>query len=132
MSRGFVPIRTILSLFAVVSLIGHALRGVDADLCSAHTARRPTYLRLPDGRDGLGSAGGRVTAGRAPQRSRLGRKIAISSAVFGTGLIGFGLFPLFLAVDGDDAGGRLRHDAGHGIQQHHHPDHRKRRHARPA
>ena len=59
------------------------------------TAWRPAHLRLSDGCDGLRRAGGRLQLAARKSVLGLGRKIAISSAVFGGGLIGFGLSHYF-------------------------------------
>ena len=59
------------------------------------------------------------------------RMIPIAAVVFGFGLIGFGLSHCLLALDGHCAHRRHRHDAGHGLQQHHHSNPRQRRQARP-
>ena len=61
------------------------------------SARRAAYAGIPDGGVGRRSAGGAVVAGDAQERAWTGQGIAIATAMFGAGLIVFGLSQLAVA-----------------------------------
>ena len=127
----FVPIRTILSLFALVSLMGMPFVVLMPIFAARVLHGGPHTLGFLMGAMGSGALVAALSLAARRSVLGLGRIIAISAAVFGIGADRLWPFPRLLALHGHDAGGGLRHDAGHGRQQHHHPDRRHRRQARP-
>jgi MFS family permease len=87
----FVPIRTILSLFAVVSLMGMPFVVLMPIFAARVLHGGPHTLGFLMGAMGSGALIGALLLAARRSVLGLGRKIAISAAVFGLGLIGFGL-----------------------------------------
>jgi MFS family permease len=91
----FVPIRTILSLFAVVSLMGMPFVVLMPIFAARVLHGGPHTFGFLMGAMGSGALVGALLLAARRSVLGLGRKIAISSAVFGAGLIGFGLSHTF-------------------------------------
>ncbi|MGA1981735.1 MAG: MFS transporter [Acidobacteriaceae bacterium] len=91
----FVPIRTILSLFAVVSLMGMPFVVLMPIFAARVLHGGPHTLGFLMGAMGSGALIGALLLAARRSVLGLGRKIAISGAVFGLGLIGFGLSHFF-------------------------------------
>ena len=87
----FVPIRTILSLFAVVSLMGMPFVVLMPIFAARVLHGGPHTLGFLMGAMGSGALIGALLLAARRSVLGLGRKIAISATVFGLGLIGFGL-----------------------------------------
>ena len=101
---GFAPIRTILLLFALLSLMGWPFMVLMPIFAAQVSAWRPAHARLPDGRGRRGLA--RFRRSRLVMRRSvrgLTKMIPIAAAAFGIGLICFGLFACSVALDADDA-----------------------------
>ena len=118
----FVPIRTILLLFAVVSLMGMPFVVLMPIFAARVLHGGPHTLGFLMGAMGVGALVSALSLAARKSVRGLVRMIPIAAAVFGVGLIGFGLSRVVLAVDADGAGGGHGHDAGHGRQQHRDPD----------
>ena len=91
----FVPIRIILSLFAVVSLMGMPFVVLMPIFAARVLHGGPHTFGFLMGAMGSGALVGALQLAARKSVLGLGRKIAISSAVFGAGLIGFGLSHYF-------------------------------------
>ena len=91
----FVPIRTILSLFAVISLMGMPFVVLMPIFAARVLHGGPHTFGFLMGAMGSGALVGALLLAARRSVLGLGRKIAISSAVFGAGLIGFGLSHTF-------------------------------------
>ncbi len=87
----FVPIRTILLLFAVVSLMGMPFVVLMPIFAARVLHGGPHTFGFLMGAMGLGALAGALLLAARRSVLGLGRKIAVSAAVFGMGLIGFGL-----------------------------------------
>ena len=124
---GSPAIRSILLLLALVSVTGMPytvlMPVVAVDLLhgGAHTLG---FLMAMSGVGALASA-----IGLALRRTvlGLGKRIAISAAVFGGGLVVLGVLAIVDAFAAADDRHRIRHDAADGRQQHHSANHRRRR-----
>ena len=91
----FVPIRTILSLFAVISLMGMPFVVLMPIFAARVLHGGPHTFGFLMGAMGSGALVGALLLAARRSVLGLGRKIAVSSAVFGAGLIGFGLSHTF-------------------------------------
>jgi MFS family permease len=91
----FIPVRTILLLFAVVSLMGMPFVVLMPIFAARILHGGPHTFGFLMGAMGLGALAGALELATRRSVLGLGRKIAISSAVFGAGLIGFGLSHYF-------------------------------------
>ena len=91
----FLPIRTILALFAVVSLMGMPFVVLMPIFAARVLHGGPHTFGFLMGAMGSGALVGALLLAARRSVLGLGRKIAISSAVFGAGLIGFGLSHTF-------------------------------------
>ena len=92
----FVPIRTILLLFAVISLMGMPFVVLMPIFAARVLHGGPHTFGFLMGAMGIGRAGGRVAAGRAHAAcSAWAARSPSPAAVFGAGLIGFGLSHTF-------------------------------------
>ena len=128
---GFLPIRTILTLFAVVSLMGMPFVVLMPIFAVRVLHGGPHTLGFLMGAMGVGALASALSLAARKNVRGLIRMIPIAAAVFGLGLIGFGLSRVFWLSMIMVLDRRHGHDAGHGSQQHHHPDPRQRRQARP-
>jgi len=88
---GFVPIRTILLLFAVISLMGMPFVVLMPIFAARVLHGGPHTFGFLMGAMGTGALAGALLLAARRSILGLGRKIAVSGAVFGAGLIGFGL-----------------------------------------
>jgi MFS family permease len=93
---GFVPIRTILLLFAIVSLMGMPFVVLMPIFAARVLHGGPHTLGFLMGAMGTGALAAALTLAARRSVVGLGRIIATSAAVFGVGLIGFGLSHIFL------------------------------------
>jgi MFS family permease len=91
----FVPIRTILLLFAVISLMGMPFVVLMPIFAARVLHGGPHTFGFLMGAMGSGALVGALLLAARRSVLGLGRKIAVSSAVFGAGLIGFGLSHTF-------------------------------------
>ena len=128
---GFLPIRTILLLFAVVSLMGMPFVVLMPIFAARVLHGGPHTLGFLMGAMGVGALVSALSLAARKSVRGLMRMIPIAAAVFGIGTGRLRPVAGFLAVNADGAGRRHGHDAGHGRQQHHHPDAGRRRQARP-
>jgi MFS family permease len=92
---GFVPIRTILSLFALVSLMGMPFVVLMPIFAARVLHGGPHTMGFLMGSMGAGALISALSLAARKTVLGLGRIIAISSAVFAVGLIGFGLSHFF-------------------------------------
>jgi MFS family permease len=91
----FVPIRTILTLFALVSLMGMPFVVLMPIFAARVLHGGPHTFGFLMGAMGSGALIGALLLAARKSVLGLGRKIAISAAIFGLGLIGFGLSHFF-------------------------------------
>jgi MFS family permease len=91
----FIPIRTILLLFAVVSLMGMPFVVLMPIFAHQILHGGPHTFGFLMGAMGSGALVGALLLAARKSVLGLGRKIAYSSAIFGAGLIGFGLSHTF-------------------------------------
>ena len=91
----FVPIRTILSLFALVSLMGMPFVVLMPIFAARVLHGGPHTLGFLMGAMGSGALVAALSLAARRSVLGLGRVIAVSAAVFGLGLIGFGLSHVF-------------------------------------
>ena len=91
----FVPIRTILSLFALVSLMGMPFVVLMPIFAARVLHGGPHTLGFLMGAMGSGALVAALSLAARRSVLGLGRIIAVSAAVFGLGLIGFGLSHVF-------------------------------------
>jgi MFS family permease len=91
----FVPVRTILLLFAVVSLMGMPFVVLMPIFAARVLHGGPHTLGFLMGAMGTGALAAALSLAARKSVLGLGRIIATSAAVFGTGLIGFGLSHFF-------------------------------------
>ena len=91
----FVPIRTILSLFALVSLMGMPFVVLMPIFAARVLHGGPHTLGFLMGAMGSGALVAALSLAARRSVLGLGRVIAVSAAVFGLGLIGFGLSQVF-------------------------------------
>jgi MFS family permease len=87
----FAPIRTALLLLALVSTMGMPYTVLMPAVAAKVLHGGPHTLGLLMGASGVGALGGALYLASRPTVVGLGRVIAIASAVFGAGLVGFGL-----------------------------------------
>ena len=127
---GFLPVRTILMLFAVVSLMGMPFVVLMPIFAARVLHGGPHTLGFLMGAMGVGALGSALSLAARKNVRGLIRRIPVAAAIFGVGLIGFGLSHWFWLSMAMAAGGGRGHDAGHGRQQHHHPNAGERRQAR--
>ena len=126
---GFVPVRTILLLFALVSLMGMPFVVLMPIFAAQVLHGGPHTLGFLMGAMGVGALVSALSLAVRKNVRGLVRMIPIAAAVFGLGLIGFGLSRgSGFRCDGADC--RHRDDAGHGGQQHRDPDDCDRRQTR--
>jgi MFS family permease len=92
---GFVPIRTILSLFAVVSLMGWPFTVLMPIFAGTILKGGPHTLGFLMGAMGIGALLSALSLAIRKSVLGLGKMIPISSALFGAGLIAFGLSRVF-------------------------------------
>ena len=118
---GFLPVRTILLLFALISLMGMPFVVLMPIFAARVLHGGPHTLGFLMGAMGVGALVSAFSLAARRNVRGLIRMIPMAAAVFGLGLIGSALARL-LALDADGAAGRHRHDAGDGGQQHDHPD----------
>ena len=128
---GFVPIRTILLLFAVVSLMGMPFVVLMPIFAARVLHGGPHTLGFLMGAMGVGALASALSLAARKSVRGLVRMIPDRRRRLRRGPHRLRPLALLLALDGDGAGRRHGHDAGHGRQQHHHSDHRQRRQARP-
>ncbi len=127
----FLPIRTILMLFAVVSLMGMPFVVLMPVFAKTVLHGGPNMLGFLMGSMGLGALISALSLAARKNVRGLVRMIPIAAAVFGAGADRHGSLARLLALHDHGFHRRHGHDAGHGRQQHRHPDHRHRRQARP-
>jgi MFS family permease len=89
--RGFTPIRTILSLFALISLMGMPFMVLMPIFAAKVLHGGPHTLGFLLGASGVGALISAISLALRKTVRGLTTMIQISAAVFGTGLIGFGL-----------------------------------------
>src|ERR1700678_2688145 len=94
--RGFAPIRTILSLFALVSLMGMPFMVLMPIFAAKVLHGGPHTLGFLLGASGVGALISAISLALRKTVRGLTTMIQISAAVFGAGLIGFGLSRHFL------------------------------------
>ena len=92
---GFVPIRTILLLFAVVSLMGMPFVVLMPVFAASVLHGGPHTLGFLMGSMGVGALGSALSLAARKSVRGLIRMIPVAAAVFGFGLIGFGLSHVF-------------------------------------
>jgi MFS family permease len=92
---GFLPIRTILLLFAVVSLMGMPFVVLMPIFAARVLHGGPHTLGFLMGAMGVGALFAALSLAARKSVLGLGRMIWISAAIFGLGLIGFGLSHVF-------------------------------------
>jgi MFS family permease len=92
---GFVPIRTILLLFAMVSLMGMPFVVLMPIFAARILHGGPHTFGFLMGAMGSGALVGALLLAARRSVLGLGRKIALSATIFGLGLIGFGLSHIF-------------------------------------
>jgi len=109
--RGFAPIRTILSLFALISLMGMPFMVLMPIFAAKVLHGGPHTLGFLLGASGVGALISAISLALRKTVRGLTTMIQISAAVFGAGLIGFGLSRHFSALHVSDADCWLRHDA---------------------
>ena len=119
---GFLPIRTILLLFAVVSLMGMPFVVLMPIFAANVLHGGPHTLGFLMGAMGVGALISALSLAARKSVRGLMRMIPIAAAVFGVGPDRLRLVARLLALDGHGADCGHGHDAGHGGQQHHHPD----------
>jgi len=128
---GFPPIRTILSLFALIQPDGHALHGTDAHLRRQSSARRSAYTRVFTRSVGRGRLDLRHIAGIAKNGARADQHDSDFGGAVWRGFDLFWSIAISAAIPLPDAHRRLWHDAGYGREQHGHSNLGSRRQARP-
>jgi MFS family permease len=89
--RGFKPIRTILLLFAVVSLMGMPFIVLLPIFAGKVLHGGPSTLGLLTGASGIGALGSAVSLALRKSVRGLTTMIQVAAALFGTGLILFGM-----------------------------------------
>jgi MFS family permease len=94
--RGFAPIRTILSLFALISLMGMPFMVLMPIFASKVLHGGPHTLGLLLGASGVGALISAVSLAFRKNVRGLTTMIQLSAALFGLGLVGFGLSRIFL------------------------------------
>jgi MFS family permease len=94
--RGFAPIRTILLLFALISLMGMPFMVLMPIFAAQVLHGGPHTLGFLLGASGVGALISAVSLALRKTVRGLTTMIQISAAVFGAGLIGFGLSRIFL------------------------------------
>jgi MFS family permease len=94
--RGFAPIRTILSLFALISLMGMPFMVLMPIFAAKVLHGGPHTLGFLLGASGVGALISAISLALRKTVRGLTTMIQISAAVFGAGLIGFGLSRIFL------------------------------------
>src|SRR4051812_839216 len=87
----FAPIRTSLLLLALISTMGMPYTVLMPAIATKLLHGGPHTLGLLMGASGVGALGGALYLASRPTVVGLGRAIAIASAVFGAGLVAFGL-----------------------------------------
>ncbi len=110
----FLPIRTILTLFAIVSLMGMPYVVLMPIFAAQGAARRPAHPRLPDGRHGRGRAGLSALAGGAQERARLDSHDSHRRRCLRPGAGRLRPLAHLLALDDHGHHCGRGHDAGHG------------------
>jgi len=122
---GFLPIRNILLLLAVVSLCGMLTRLLMPVFAKDILRGGAQTLGILMGQHWRWSTGWDDLLGGAQLGVGLGKRIPLAAACFGVGLIGFLVFrqmllslPLIAVADSDDG--------EYGVFQYHPPDHRRR------
>ena len=123
---GFAPVRTILLLFAMVSLMGWPFTVLMPIFAGNDFAGRSAHLGFLMGAVGIGALVSAISLALRKTVLGLGRMIPISTACAGRGADPVWDVADLVAVAVADAVLRFRHDAADGGQQHHHPDHRRR------
>ena len=131
-AAGFAPIRALLLLLALVEPDGDAVLGADAgDRRARRSTAAPHTLGFLMSAAGLGALGGALYLASRQSVLGLGRVIAISSFVFGAGLVAFSRstsLALSLVLLVPIGAGMMVQLAA---TQHAAPDPRRRGHARP-
>ena len=128
---GFAPVRTILLLFAVVSLMGMPFVVLMPIFASQVLHGGPHTLGLLMGASGVGALVSALSLAVRKTVLGLGRMIPIAAAFVWRRLNPLRAFPGVVGFSAHDADCWFRHDAGHGCQQHHHSDPGARRSPRP-
>ena len=123
---GFAPVRTILLLFAMVSLMGWPFTVLMPIFAGKILGGGPHTLGFPDGRSGHRCAGVGDFAGPAKDRAGTGQDDSHLDCLPGRGSDPVWDVAGLVAVVIADAVLRFRHDATDGGQQHHHPNHCRR------
>jgi MFS family permease len=98
---GFAPVRTILLLFAAISLMGMPFTVLMPIFAAKILHGGPHTLGFLMGAVGIGALGSAISLAFRKSVLGLGRMIAISAAIFGAGLISFGMsrwLPLSLVL----------------------------------
>ncbi len=127
----FLPIRTILLLFAVVSLMGMPFVVLMPIFAKDVLHGGPHTLGFLMGSMGLGALDLGALAGGAQKCARPGQDDPHRRGRLRHGADRFRALARLLALDDHGLHRGHGHDAGHGRQQHRHSDHRHRRQARP-
>jgi len=121
---GFPPIRTIILLLALLSLVGMPYAVLMPVIVKKVLQGGPNTYGFLMAATGIGALTGGVLPGLAQDRGRVAQIIPISTAIFGCGLALFSLSHHFLALGRTDVFYRPGHDDADGGQQYHSPDHR--------
>ena len=127
MSRDSAPMRTILLLFALVNLMGMPFTVLMPMFASKVLHGGPHTLGFLMGASGHGRPGGGFIAGGAQKRARAYEDDSHFGGAVWRGADSFRVVAVAVDLLGHDAADRLWHDAGHGGEQHHHPDDCERR-----
>ena len=118
----FAPVRTILLLFAIVSLMGWPFTVLMPIFAAKILKGGPHTLGFLMGAVGVGALVSAISLAMRKTVLGLGRMIPLSAGAFGLGLIFFGHVAEFLDFVRAHAGLRIRADATNGRQQHDHSD----------
>ncbi len=128
----FKPIRTILSLFALISLMGMPFMVLMPVFAAQVLHGGPHALGFPTGACGVGALVSAISLAMRKSVRGLTTMIQISAFCFGGGLVLFGLSRHLALLACCPADHGLRHDARTGGEQHRHPDPRARRQSEAA
>ena len=123
---GFAPVRTILLLFAIVSLMGWPFTVLMPIFAGNILKGGPHTLGFLMGAVGIGALISAISLALRKTVLGLGKMLPIATAAFGAGLILVRNVESSMAIAAADAGLRFWDDATDGGQQHHYPDDRGR------
>ena len=118
------PIRAILLLVAVVSLVGTPYAALLPIFAVHNLQGGAGMLGLLTAAAGVGALAGALYMAARKTVLGLGRLIACAPAAFGAGLIAFALFDDAMAVAAGPGADGLRRDGADGVQQHDPANHR--------